>query len=237
MTGTTKAAPKKVAVSSAVIAAVLQDLAAIDLSNATLPEEAKEKRCKHYRELGVADDDLKRVILLRINTVRALRAAREADQAKTLARLEEEQARVNGLKPDDYNVVEELKGIGRLVQDIKKPSAETADLNTRLGILNALMRAEGERQFPELRTSDFSVGPDFMIGFADHSNLADELGDSIFGGLPDGISIEVIGMSGPDDRDPFEGLFGGRRSSDLFGSIFGRGGRRGFDILDLFRRH
>lgn len=226
-TNTTKPAAKKIAVSSSVLAAVIADLAAVDLSAAEPPkDDGKDTgRCPHYRSVGVADDDLKRVILLRSDLIDQLSAAKNAQQEEAKRKVGEQAEASDTDGADPFAGIQAMLNI---VADSQKPTPEMYELNSRLVLVDALMRQEAERQFPELRGNSFSIGDGWEIGFNDHDSVLEGLRS---GKMPAGISIEVIGLGSPRGRDPLE---------DIFGGILGRGSRRGHgieSILDLFRRH
>lgn len=161
------------------IVKIAEDLANINLEALEKPDT--EEKCEHYKALGPADDDLKRLWALYVQY------GREQDEAmpafKVLAA--EYRATVAG-SPEEAEVKARMDPV-------------RIDLENRKllhSVVGRLLQIEVRRQFPELydlHNVGISIDQDWVVGYTDHSELGAEMAEVLaaFGGL--GIGVMVMG--------------------------------------------
>lgn len=194
-------------VSGSVLEAILAALAAIDLSTAQPPPPIP--KCRHYKAVGLASDQLKRLAAYRGMLIDEFNA-RKAEVEQKL--IDEIRVKVRGVIT--FKELTSLLADDRSVQKDPVLSAK----HRLIRFIDACIAEEVLAQFPHLEElGNIGIDEDYMVGYVDHS--ADSLSETLFGGLCDALGDgnflsfeDFVGrMSGEPPDDDGDQVPGRRR--------------------------
>ena len=139
------------------IVQIAEELSAIDLSTVEQPKPCK--KCEHYRELGPADDHLKRIWALR---------------SMHVTRLQELLRTHDGVVAQYRAAPRGSSEERRLLAEIETHRIAANQAHQVYTIIETLAQIDTSRQFPELLNMDNGhviIDENWVVGYADHSGL------------------------------------------------------------------
>lgn len=160
---TTASTGAETAIRVPLVEGIMADLAAIDPSTGQLP---KIRICEHFVPIGDADEQVKRLVMLRAAVERDLECLNDQAISEALSTLGEQDA-------DYRNVVNMLVNICDVSYVKTLLSAATLEAGEhaerRSNVIEIMLSDALSRAFPQHARKDLLVSSEGVVGYIDHS--------------------------------------------------------------------